>query len=144
MDQLYGLLILYCIIGIGCWYINIYDDSLTAIFKQKMATCLNGCDNCGTYFGIRGKNYYLSAVGAPVNSLVPVENCMFNLWNVSHFIVHSIAGFIAPDYFILDFLIGTSFEALESIMYECQDPTDLVANVSGFCVGKYIRETFYK
>ena len=63
-------------------------------------------------------------------------------WNISHFVVHFMAGVLAPDYFFLDFVIGTAFEFYEGSQLSAQDPMDLVCNVTGFWAGKYVVENY--
>jgi len=52
------------------------------------------------------------------------------------------AGVLAPDYFFLDFVIGTAFEFYEGSQLSAQDPMDLVCNVTGFWAGKYVVENY--
>lgn len=144
MDQLYGILILYCIVGILCYYVIVADNKIVAWIKSYLNMCVSSCKKCGTYLGKRGDNYYLPDKGAAVENKTHPDDCIFNGWNVSHFAAHTIAGYIAPDYFFLDFLIGTSFEIYEGSNLDCQDPTDIVANTIGFFVGKSIHDHFNK
>lgn len=144
MDQLFALLILYCIIGTLCWYVITSDNKFIGSVKTFLNLCVTDCHKCGTFLGKKGDNYYLDDKGVATNPIVKHDDCMLTMWNMSHFVTHAIAGFIAPDYFLLDFLIGTGFEVYEGAGHECQDPTDIVCNVLGFVSGKYIHEQYYQ
>lgn len=134
MDQLYALLILYCIVGLAVWFI-IETNSVFG-WNKVLNGCLGSCNNCGELFGKRGDDYDFGTLEYESNA-IPYKDCFATFWNFTHFLAHLIAGYIAPDYFVLDFLIGVSFEAYES-NFQCQDPNDIVANTIGFITGRYI------
>jgi len=134
MEQLYALLIFYSIVAIAVWVIIETNEKYG--WNKILNGCLVDCVGCGELFGKRGSDYDFGTLQYESDK-VPYENCFTTFWNFSHFLTHLIGGYLAPDYFLLDFLLGVGFEAYES-QYACQDPNDIIANTLGFVTGRYL------
>jgi hypothetical protein len=122
-----------------------YGTTQKSAFKQTMNDFLWGCA-CETdnpvlhslgdmtkgskYFFIRGKEY---------NDIYR-KKCLITNYHIAHFLMYMVFGFLFPNIIPELIVVSSLFEVFEYYYCNCEDIMDIVYNVVGLYVGKYIRE----
>lgn len=114
------------------WFI-IYWLCTQVVSQWKV---LNSCLFSGKPIFPRGKGYYHSAL-IDVIGMEDDSWCKVTGWNLSHFLVHFIAGFLFPEFVFLSLAIGILFEIYEQTFFHCHDGMDLLMNWLGLFLGYY-------
>lgn len=115
------------------------SKTLYAPMVQKaFSKCYLKCDHkaCSYLLGFRGKDYFLTFNG---EKEIRVKTCLLSLWGVLHFVLFLIMGWLIPN--VLWEVVGVSilYEMAEYLLYNCHDGLDIVLNVSGYLVGRILR-----
>lgn len=66
-------------------------------------------------------------------------NCLVTSWNLSHFVMYLLMGYLFPNIFFETLIIGIIFEFIES-RADCYDVLDVVFNSSGYLIGVMINK----
>jgi len=101
------------------------------IFQQH---CFLKCNskNCNkTFETVRGRHYYLQDI-LDNNNL-----CAFNIWELSHILLHFYIGYYFNIYYSL--LIGIPFEIYEHKVWGCASYFDIFYNLIGASIGISMR-----
>ena len=86
---------------------------------------------------LRGHNYYLGKEAS--------KDLILTNWNIAHTGMYLLAGFLAPDMWVVWIIIGLWWEILESFdITSCHDYTDIVCNWGGLFLGITFRNLVEK
>ena len=103
----------------------------STFFTPEMHKCLIKCP----------KNKICKIISYDINGKKKKENmkkpCILNGWNLSHLLSFMLLTIIFPEYSMLLFLGGITWELLE-ILWEVENYLDIIWNSIGICLGLLI------
>ena len=98
-------------------------------------SCVAGCHVGMCQLSVRGSNYYIGSTDAA--KAQALDQCLVTFWGLSHFLLYSVLGFVAPHMFWETFAVGVAFEIYEAHTFDCHDTFDVVLNTAGFFAGRF-------
>ena len=112
--------------------------SYASMIQKAYSKCYISCKHpfCQLLLKFRGKDYFLTF---NEQTELRVKTCLLSLWGVLHFLLFMILGYVIPN--VLWEVVGVSilYEFAEYLLYNCHDAFDIVLNVSGYLVGRMLR-----
>ena len=122
-------------IYIAPYYETTHANSfINKIHKSCVVPCKD--DICKNLMKQRGKKYFIGVTDE--EDVKNMSNCFITFWGFTHLIFYVIVGIFLPNLVIETIIIGVLFEVFEYIKFDCHDPLDVILNITGFFIGKYI------
>jgi hypothetical protein len=103
--------------------------------EECVVGCKNYCEECKVVNNWRDKGYYLFEADDK-------GQCLITRWEISHLLFHIFLGYYTNIYISQSLSVG--FEIFEHYKFDCGSYIDLVYNLSGFLIGKGLRNWKYK
>lgn len=121
------------------------------ITKKFHYSCLCECENFLCKYlttSFRSSSYFINDMIKEINpENVDQRNkyqstCILSGWGMSHVIFYVMIGLLLPNHFYQVLLGGILFEIIEHYVWDCGDIFDILWNMFGFLLGKYIHNNY--
>lgn len=115
------------------------DNSFLGKLNQLHKSCIVSCggnNGCKSLIKeTRGENYFIST---PLEKQKTIKNCLVTFWGLTHFILYFAVGYFLPNLLYEAIALGVGFELYEYKVLKCHDSFDIVLNIGGLMLGRYL------